>query len=65
MRDWEEEKKFNRAFYTVGVIMFIGMFVFIFAILQVADDVGNSIEENGGVGKSIGKFIKDIQSEIE
>lgn len=46
-------------------IIFGLVIAYFFAVLFILISLAEQIENNGGLGKSIGKFINDIESEIE
>lgn len=57
----ETETKFKIIIGVGAVIVFISIFLTIWGLLLV----GNEIEKNGGLGKSIGRFINSVKSEIK
>lgn len=46
----------------IGVMIFIFLIYFTFMIFLISQ-VGKQIDKNGGFGKSIGKFVHDVNSE--
>lgn len=46
----------------IGVIIVIFV-IYIFAMFFAINAIGNDIDHNGGIGKSVGKFIHDVNTE--
>lgn len=49
------------------IIIVVGVYILMWFIVSfmIIHDLSREIEKNGGLGKSIGGFINDIQTEIE
>ena len=59
-----DEEKFNLEAKRMTIIAISIYIIFMVAIVFTLKTLSSEISDNGGLGKSIGKFIGDIKSEI-
>lgn len=64
----EHDKRVRRTMLLVNVaitISYIALFISVLALGFFAVKLAENIEANGGVGRTIGSFISDVQDGIE
>lgn len=58
----KQRAKMKRTFWITAIIMILGMTSLWGVVITASVQLGQEIQSKGGLGKSIGRFLQDVQN---
>ena len=58
----KKKKKFDRTFKIIVIVQILAVAISIMIISYGITKIGQNIQEAGGLGKTIGRFLQDIKN---